>query len=146
MPVATATALQRLTLRNEAVKLGVACQSFAQTGAAPGPIHAAAIDAQVTATLAAAADVGASTALPATSAVVTNGQAVTMQNSQGTAIAGTHTASVAANALSNVKLDATVATLKNGVKQSGFTVTGTGTFFTPTITNGVCTGGVLSAS
>lgn len=43
-------------------------------------------------------------------------------------------------------LPATQAVISNGVKLSGWTVTGTGTFFTPTIVAGVCTGGVLSAS
>lgn len=36
--------------------------------------------------------------------------------------------------------------LSSGVKVPVGTVTGTGTFFTPTIVNGVITGGVLSAS
>lgn len=43
-------------------------------------------------------------------------------------------------------LPTTQAVVTNGVKQSGWTVTGTGTFFTPTVVGGVCTGGVLSTS
>lgn len=43
-------------------------------------------------------------------------------------------------------IPATSAIVANGVKLSGVTITGTGTFFTPTVANGVLTGGVLSAS
>ena len=43
-------------------------------------------------------------------------------------------------------LPATQVVLSNGVKISGVTITGTGTFFTPTVAGGALTGGVLSAS
>lgn len=43
-------------------------------------------------------------------------------------------------------LPATQAVLSDGTTLEGVTITGTGTFFTPTIVNGVLTGGVLSAS
>lgn len=43
-------------------------------------------------------------------------------------------------------LPSTQKTLSSGVKVPVGTVTGTGTFFTPTIVGGVITGGVLSAS
>ena len=43
-------------------------------------------------------------------------------------------------------LPATQVILSNGVKISGVTITGTGTFFTPTVAGGALTGGVLSAS
>jgi hypothetical protein len=82
----------------------------------------------------------------ATDCITQTGANITMQNSAGTAIPGTHPATVAAGALSNVKLASTVGVVVNAVKQSGWTVTGSGTFFTPTVAAGVCTGGVLSAS
>lgn len=102
------------------------------------------LDSPATATVAASAVTNVR--LAATKTIVTTADAVTMQNSAGTAIPGTHAATVAAGVLSNVKLAATVGVVVNAVKQSGWTVTGTGTFFTPTIVAGVCTGGVLSAS
>lgn len=52
--------------------------------------------------------------LPATETVVSNGQAITVQNSAGAAVAGTHNATVAANTLSNVKLAATIAPVAAG--------------------------------
>ena len=145
MPVATATPLQRLTLRNEAVKTGLVCQSFAQTATAPGTAHAAQIDAQLAVLVTALSDVGASAALPATQAVVSNGGTSPVQNSAGAAI-GTGTYTVAANAVSNIKLPATVAGVTSGVKINAGTVTGTGNFATITVANGVITGIVLSAS
>lgn len=82
----------------------------------------------------------------ATDCIVQSGNATSMQNSAGTAIPGTHPATVAGGTVTHVKLAATVGVVVNAVKQSGWNVTGTGTFFTPTIVAGVCTGGVLSAS
>jgi hypothetical protein len=145
MPVANATPLQRLTLRNEAVKTGVACQSFAQNGITPGTAHAAAIDAQLATLLTALSDVGATAALPATQAVVQNGGTAPVQNSAGAAI-GTGTFTVAANAVSNIKLPANVAGVVSGVKVNAGAVSGSGNFATITVANGVITGIVLSAS
>lgn len=86
-------------------------------------------------------------ALPAASAIVDNGTSPVMQNSAGTAIPGTHNRTVTAGAEANVKLAATVGVLVNGVKYAlGAAFTGSGAFLTPTIANGVITGGVLSAS
>lgn len=51
--------------------------------------------------------------LPATVAMIDQGDAVTMQNSAGVAIAGTHPATVTAGVLANVKLAATVAPVDN---------------------------------
>lgn len=59
MPVASATALQRQALRNEAVKTASVTQSFAQNAATPGTEHAARIDAQLTLLATAMAAVGA---------------------------------------------------------------------------------------
>ena len=85
-------------------------------------------------------------ACPANEAIVADGGASVVQNSAGTTIPGTHPRAVSLGVENNVKLASTVGVVVNGVKQSGWTVTGSGTFFTPTIVAGVCTGGVLSAS
>lgn len=85
-------------------------------------------------------------ALPATVSGVINGATLPVKNSAGTTVPGTSTATIAAGAVTGVNLPATVGVVVNAVKQSGWTVTGSGTFFTPTVTAGVCTGGVLSAS
>ena len=145
MPVATATALQRLTLRNEAVKTGDVCQEFAQSATTPDATKAAAVDAQLATLLTALSDVGATAALPATQAVVSNGGTSPVQNSAGVAI-GTGTYTVASNAVSNIKLPATVAGVSNAQKVNAVSVTGTGNFATFTVANGVITGIVLSAS
>lgn len=79
---------------------------------------------------------------PPTGASVANGAAVPVVNSAGTAVAGTHTATVAGSTLTNVKLAATVATVANASTFPG--VTGTGTTATFTVANGVITGIVLS--
>lgn len=84
--------------------------------------------------------------LPATVALVDNADVVVIQNSAGTVVGASGAATVAAGVQSAVKLPATSAVVVNAVKQSGVTITGTGTFFTPTIVAGVLTGGVLSAS
>lgn len=81
----------------------------------------------------------------ATDCITQHGNTAPVRNSQGTLIAN-GTANVAAGAVVSYNMGTTVAGVVNGVKQSGWTVTGSGTFFTPTVVNGVCTGGVLSAS
>lgn len=94
-----------------------------------------------------AAGVLSNVKLAATIAPIANAAAnLVVQNSAGAAITSAGLAAVAAGVLTSVRLPATIAQVTNAVKQSGWTVTGSGTFFTPTVTNGVCTGGVLSAS
>jgi hypothetical protein len=85
-------------------------------------------------------------ALSASTAIVDASVVPVVQNSAGTVIPGVNVRTVAVGLESNIKLASTVGVIVNGVKQSGWTVTGSGTFFTPTIVAGVCTGGVLSAS
>lgn len=76
-------------------------------------------------------------------ALVANGATLNLQNSAGTA-QGTVTATVAAGAVSNVKLPATATRIVSGTKITA-PVTGTGTTgVTPTIANGVVTALVLS--
>lgn len=85
-------------------------------------------------------------ALPATEAIVSSATTPVVQNSAGTAVPGTSVRTVAAGAESNIKLPATVAPVVNGVKINAVSVTGTGNFATITVTNGVITAIVLSAS
>lgn len=100
----------------------------------------------VSGTAAVAASAITGVALPATSAIVDSTVVPVIQNSAGTAVAGVNVRNVAAGLETNVRTAATVGFVVNAVKQSGWTVTGSGTFFTPTVVAGVCTGGVLSAS
>lgn len=79
------------------------------------------------------------------SAVVSTGNSVNVENSAGN-LDSPAVASVSSGVLTNVRLAATKTVLTNALKFSGVTITGTGTFFTPTIIDGVLTGGVLSAS
>lgn len=62
-----------------------------------------------------------------------------------TPVTGTHLFKVAAGVV-RCKLDPLIAPLAHNVKVPVGTITGSGTFFTPTVVNGVITGGVLSAS
>ena len=62
-----------------------------------------------------------------------------------TPVTGTHLFKVDLGVV-RCKLDPVIAPLANGVKVPCGTITGSGSFFTPTIVNGVITGGVLSAS
>jgi hypothetical protein len=78
-------------------------------------------------------------------ATVSNGDSVNVENSAG-ALDSPATAVVASGVLTGVNLASTKTILTNALKFSGVTITGSGTFFTPTIVNGVMTGGVLSAS
>lgn len=100
----------------------------------------------VSGTAAVASGAVSGVSLPATAAIVDSTVLPVIQNSAGTTVPGTNARNVAAGLETNVRMAATVGVVVNGVKQSGWTVTGSGTFFTPTVTNGVCTGGVLSAS
>lgn len=181
MSLVTATAAQRIALRNTAVNLGEQTQVYAQSATVPTVEEAALVQpyidaAQVAITAvggaggatvangatvavvnSASADSHNATAtvagatltnvkLAATVAFVDNTDIVTMQNSAGAAVAGTHTATVTAGVLSNVKLASTVAPVVSGVKVNAGTVTGTGNFATITVVAGVITGIVLSAS
>lgn len=83
--------------------------------------------------------------LPATQVIVSNGATVNVENSAG-ALDSAGTATVQSGVLTSVQLAATKTILTNALKFGGVTITGTGTFFTPTIVNGVLTGGVLSES
>lgn len=82
--------------------------------------------------------------LAATVAMVDQSDTVTIQNSAGTGVAGSHTATVTAGVLANVKLAATIAPVANG---AALTVPVTGTYTTTatvSVANGVVTGIVLS--
>lgn len=145
MTIESSTAAQRQTLRDALFIAAHAAQRFAQNSAAPTVGQAAIFDPKMQAADAAILAAGYTSSLPATQAVVTNGGTSPVQNSAGAAI-GTGTYTVAANAVSNIKLPATVAGVTSGAKINAGTVTGTGNFATFTVANGVITGIVLSAS
>lgn len=142
-----ATAAQLYAARNAGKNLADVTQPYAQgdiplaneADTAARAVVKAAADAAVTA----ASAIGGG--LAATSAVVDNGVPINVENSAGN-LDSSATAVVAANAVTSVKLAATKTILTDALKFSGVTITGSGTFFTPTIVNGVLTGGVLSAS
>lgn len=82
---------------------------------------------------------------PATVAMVDNVDTVTVKNSAGSSIAGTHSASVASGVLSNVTLASTVAAVVNGGTLTGVTPSGTYVdTITFTVANGVITAIALS--
>ena len=141
MSISTSTAAERIALRDKCTIMEKAIQAFAQDSIVLNTEQITEIDALMTALSAAllAADA------PQTSAVVANGATVNVENSAG-ALDSPATAVVAAGVLTGVNLAATQTILTNALKFSGVTITGTGTFFTPTIAAGVLTGGVLSAS
>lgn len=105
------TAAQRLEVRDSAVQVSTLTQKFAQDGKAPSTAEAALIAPALNA-MAAALTVAGVTGLPTTSAIVVNASTVPVQNSAGAAI-GTGTVTVAASAVTNVKLPATVAGVSN---------------------------------
>lgn len=144
MTIEVATPAQQLEITRRARIAADATQRFAQREDAITAAQAVSIDAALVALSAALAAAGIS-GLPATSAVVANGATVNVENSAG-ALDSPATAVVAASAITSVKLAATKTILTNALKFSGVTITGSGTFFTPTVANGVLTGGVLSAS
>lgn len=83
------------------------------------------------------------TGLPATKAIVTEGDVLTLKNSAGTAVPGVTTVHVAASVVT-ANLAATVATVANGVD---IVTPVTGVYATKikaTVVNGVITGFVLS--
>lgn len=145
MTIESSTAAQRITLRDTLAIAKVAAQKFAQDSVTPTVAQAAVFDPLVVAASTAIAAAGYSPSLPATQVVVANGGTVNVENSAG-ALDSPATAVVAGGVLTGVNLASTKTILTNALKFSGVTITGSGTFFTPTITNGVLTGGVLSAS
>jgi hypothetical protein len=145
MTTASATAAQRLEARDEAVKVAALLQGVVQVAQAPSAAKGALVDAALTPLTAALAALGSTTALLPTQQVVANGDTVNVENSAG-ALDSAATATVAAGVLTDVKLASTKTILTHALKFSGVTITGSGTFFTPTVVDGVLTGGVLSAS
>lgn len=83
--------------------------------------------------------------LPTTSVVVADGATVNVENSAG-ALDSPATAVVAAGVLTSVKLAATKTIVTSGTKVNAVAVSGTGNFATITVTNGVISAIVLSAS
>ena len=74
-----------------------------------------------------------------------DGGSVTVHNSAGTNVAGTHVAEVSGGNLTDVKLAASIAPVANGLALTGVTPTGTYTdTVTFTVANGVITAIVLS--
>lgn len=144
MTIEVATAAQQLACLAKARIASRALQRFAEREDAITVAQAAPIDAALTA-LAQALTAAGITGIPTTSAIVANGATVNVENSAGN-LDSPATAVVAAGALTGVNLAATKTILTDALKFSGVTITGTGTFFTPTIAAGVLTGGVLSAS
>jgi hypothetical protein len=122
-----------------------ALQRFAQAATPITAAQGADINTALAALQTALGAAGAGPVLPATQVIVSNGGTVNVENSAG-ALDSPATAVVAGGALTGVNLGSTKTILTNALKFSGVTITGTGTFFTPTITAGVLTGGVLSAS
>jgi hypothetical protein len=79
--------------------------------------------------------------LPVTAVAVLNTGTIPVQNFAGSAVAGTHVASVSGGSLTNVKLATTVAPISSGFALTGVTPTGT---FATTVTFTVL-GGVITA-
>lgn len=143
MSIATITAAQRIEVRDECTRAALYMQKWAQDAKTP---TATDVTESATSLNAAAAALAVAGAAPGgTFATVANGATVNVENSAG-ALDSPATAVVAAGVLSGVNLASTKTILTNALKFSGVTITGSGTFFTPTIVNGVMTGGVLSAS
>lgn len=107
MSFITATAAQRLALRNTAVNLGEQSQAFAQSGTTPTTAEAAVVQPYID-----AAKVAIDAVQGTTGAVVLDGATVAVVNS---ANADSHnaTATVTGTTLTNVKLPATVAFVDN---------------------------------
>lgn len=143
MSIATITAAQRVEMRDALLTAANVMQRFAQDARTPSAAEVAETDAVLDE--ASAVLIFAGQGILATQVVVTNGDTVNVENSAG-ALDSNGTAAVAGGALTNVRLASTKTILTNALKFSGVTITGSGTFFTPTIVNGVLTGGVLSAS
>lgn len=136
-----ATAAQLYRARNAGLKLAHVTQPYAQAdiplaneaAAAARAVVQAAADEAVTAATA----IGGS--LVATEAVVANGDTLTVVNFGNGQVTTAATFTVAANAVTNVKLPGTIASVGTGSSQTGVTVTGTGTTATFTVSGGVIT-------
>ena len=144
MSFASATAVQRREVRDEATKAMFAAQPFAQNAVTPTAAEGAAIDTILSGLATALSDVGATGLLP-TQVVIANGATVNVENSAG-ALDSPATAVVAGGVLTGVNLAATKTIVTSGVKINAVSVTGTGNFATITVANGVITSIVLSAS
>lgn len=141
-----ATLTQLKDARNAGLNLAKATQDFAQVDILSvnkdAPAVVAAVKVAADAAIAAATAVGGAAApLPATQAIVSNAGTVPVQNSAGAAV-GSGVLTVAANAVSNIKLPTTVAAVTSGL--STVAATGTGTKVTFTVANGVITAITLS--
>lgn len=144
MSIATITAAQRVEVRDECLRASLAMQRFAQSGTTPRADETAEVTPVLEAAAAALVVAGAS-GLPTTSAVIANGASVNVENSAGN-LDSPATATVAAGAVTNVRLAATKTIVTSGVKIDAVSVTGTGNFATITVADGVITAIVLSAS
>lgn len=144
MSIATITAAQRVELRDALLTGALAMQRFTQSATTPRADETA----EVTPVLndaATALTVAGASGLPATSAVVANGDSINVENSAGN-LDSPATATVAASAVTNVRLASTKTIVTSGAKINAVSVTGTGNFATITVANGVITAIVLSAS
>lgn len=82
----------------------------------------------------------------ATTAIVQNADVIPVKNSAGTTTASVTAAVVAGGVIASINMASQYAGVSNTGKQSVGTVSGSGTFGTFTVVNGVITGIVLSAS
>lgn len=143
MSIATITAAQRVEVRDSCLSAALAMQRYTQSATTPRADETAEAT-PVLAAAAAALVVAGATGLPATSAVVANGATVNVENSAGN-LDSPATATVAASAVTNVRLAATKTIVTSGQALTGVTPSGT---FTSTVTftvaNGVITGIALS--
>lgn len=142
MTIETATADVQLTLQRRATIAAYSLQRFAENAAPITAEQGADIDVACEALLAALGAAGFGTSLPDTQVVVTNDDTVVVKNSVGTTVPGTHKAEVAAGALTDVKLAATIAPVASGAL--AVAATGTGTTVTLTVTNGAISAVALS--
>lgn len=143
MSIATITAAQRVEVRDACLTAAHAMQRYAQNAKTPEADETAEATPVLEAAAAALVVAGAS-GLPATSAVVANGATINVENSAGN-LDSPATATVAASAVTNVRLAATKTIVTSGQALTGVTPSGT---FTSTVTftvaNGVITGIALS--
>lgn len=143
MSIATITAAQRVEVRDACVSASLAMQRFAQSATTPRTDETAEVTPVLEAAAAALVVAGAS-GLPATSAVVANGASLNVENSAGD-LDSVGTATVAASAVTNVRLAATKTIVTSGQALTGVTPTGTyTTTVTFTVAAGVITAIILS--
>lgn len=143
MSIATITAAQRVEVRDACLTAAHAMQRYAQSATTPRADETAEVTPLLDAA-AAALVVAGSAGLPATSAVVANGATINVENSAGN-LDSPATATVAASAVTNVRLAATKTIVTSGQALTGVTPTGTYTnTVTFTVANGLITGIALS--